>query len=164
VFDAPRPGGGADLAGAAADGIDVDEVRFSLSGTSDGFLDLPGPSALATAYDLWGGLAEAVAGMGEETERRQDFVCPAIDHEDDIGFRLPKGVRILALPRAVSLMDGGIYYRASYTRRGNEVMVKRRLTFRHGRATCTPADYRAMQPALDRIVRDLRSQIVVRGS
>jgi hypothetical protein len=164
VFDAPSPGGGADLAGAAADGIDVDEVRFSLSGTSDGFLDLPGPSALATAYDLWGGLAEAVAGMGEETERRQDFVCPAIDHEDDIGFRLPKGVRILALPRAVSLMDGGIYYRASYTRRGNEVMVKRRLTFRHGRATCTPADYRAMQPALDRIVRDLRSQIVVRGS
>jgi hypothetical protein len=43
------------------------------------------------------------------------------------------------------------------------VKVLRRLTFRHGTATCTPADYRAMQPALDRIVRDLRSQIVVAG-
>jgi hypothetical protein len=72
-------------------------------------------------------------------------------------------VRILALPKPVSLMDCGIYYRASYTRRGNEVKVLRRLTFRHGTATCTPADYRAMQPALDRIVRDLRSQIVVAG-
>jgi hypothetical protein len=144
-------------------GADGDEVRIAFSGTSDGFLDLPGPSALATTYDLWGGLAEAVAGLGEESERRQDFVCPAIDHEDDTGFRLPKGVRILALPKSVSLMDGGIYYRASYTRRGNEIRIRRRLTFRHGRATCTPADYRAMQPALDRIIRDLRSQIVVAG-
>jgi hypothetical protein len=152
VFDATGPG----------DSIG-DEVRISLSGTSDGFLDLPGPSALATTYDLWGGLAEAVAGLGEESERRQDFICPAIDHEDETGFRLPKGVRILALPKPVNLMDGGIYYRASYTRRGNEVKVQRRLTFRHGRATCTPADYRAMQPALDRIIRDLRSQIVVAG-
>jgi transglutaminase-like putative cysteine protease len=157
VFDAE---GGA-RAGAGQDG---DEYRMSFSGTSDGFLDLPGPSALATTYDFWGGLAEAVFNLGQESERRQDFVCPAIDHEDETGFRLPKGVRILALPRAVSLMDGGIYYRASYARRGNEVLVKRRLTFRHGRATCTPSDFRAMQPALERIVRDLRAQIVVAGS
>jgi hypothetical protein len=157
VFDAE---GGA-RAGAGPDG---DEYRMSFSGTSDGFLNLPGPSALATTYDFWGGLAEAVFKLGQESERRQDFVCPALDHEDETGFRLPKGVRILALPRPVSLMDGGIYYRASYARRGNEVRVKRRLTFRHGRATCTPADFRAMQPALDRVVRDLRTQIVVAGS
>jgi transglutaminase-like putative cysteine protease len=156
VFDAEGAAG----AGADPDG---DEYRMSFSGTSDGFLDLPGPSALATTYDLWSGLAEAVFNLGQESERRQDFVCPAIDHEDETGFRLPKGVRILALPRPVSLMDGGIYYRASYARRGNEVLVKRRLTFRHGRATCTPGDFRAMQRALERILRDLRSQIVVSG-
>jgi hypothetical protein len=154
VFDS-GPGG------SMADG---DEVRIAFSGTSEGFLDLPGPSALATTYHLWGGLAEAVAGLGEESERHQEFVCPAIDHEDETGFRLPKGVHILAMPKPVNLMDGGIYYRASYTRRGNEIKVSRRLTFRHGRATCTPADFRAMQPALDRIVRDLRSQIVVAGA
>ncbi|MFC5549801.1 DUF3857 domain-containing transglutaminase family protein [Massilia aerilata] len=142
---------------------DGDEVRLSFSGTSDGFLDLPGPSAVATSYDFWGGLAEAVSSLNQESERRQDFVCPALDHEDETAFRFPKGVRILALPKAVKLMDGGLYYRASYARRGKEVVVKRRLTFRHGSATCTPADYRAMQPALERIGRDLRSQIVVSG-
>jgi hypothetical protein len=68
------------------------------------------------------------------------------------------------MPRTVNLMDGGIYYRASYERRGSEVKVTRRLTFRHGSATCTPDDFRAMQPALERIIRDLRSQIVVAGS
>jgi transglutaminase-like putative cysteine protease len=149
---------------APSDGAGGDEVQLSFSGTSDGFLDLPGPSGLATTYDLWGGLGEAVFKLGEESERRQDFVCPAIDHEDETGFRFPKGVRILAMPRPVQLMDGGITYRASYARRGSEVVVKRRLTFRHGRATCTPADFRAMQPALERIIRDLRSQIVVAGS
>jgi transglutaminase-like putative cysteine protease len=140
-----------------------DEVSLSFSGTSEGFLELPGPSALATSYDVWGGLAEAVSSLGQESERRQDFVCPAIDHEDETGFRFPKGVRILALPKAVNLMDGGLSYRAAYARRGQQVVVKRRLTFRHGSATCTPADYRAMQPALERIQRDLRSQIVVSG-
>jgi hypothetical protein len=70
-------------------------------------------------------------------------------------------VRILALPKATSLMHGGIYYRATYARQGSQVLVKRRLTFRHGRATCTPEDHRAMQPALERIRRDLRSQIVI---
>jgi len=156
VFDAEGA-----KAGANQDG---DEYRMSFSGTSDGFVDLPGPSGLATTYDLWSGLGEAVFKLGEESERRQDFVCPAIDHEDETGFRFPKGVRILAMPRTVNLMDGGIYYRASYERRGNEVKVKRRLTFRHGRATCTPEDFRAMQPALERIIRDLRSQIVVAGN
>ena len=154
VFDAvPGDDGGGD-----------DEVRLSFSGTTGGFLDLPGPSGLTTTYDLWGGLGEAVFKLGEESERRQDFVCPAIDIEDETGFRFPKGVRILATPRPVQLMDGGIFYRASYARRGSEVVVRRRLTFRHGRATCTPADFRAMQPALERIIRDLRSQIVVAGS
>jgi transglutaminase-like putative cysteine protease len=157
VFDAES---GA-KSGSSQDG---DEYRMSFTGTSDGFVNLPGPSGLATTYDFWGGLGEAVFKLGEESERRQDFACPAIDHEDETGFRFPKGVRILAMPRTVNLMDGGIFYRASYERRGSEVKVKRRLTFRHGGATCTPDDFRAMQPALERIIRDLRSQIVVAGS
>lgn len=145
-----------------------DEYSLSLSGSSDHFLDLPGPSALATTYDFWGGLGEAVFTLGQEKERRQAFVCPAIDVEDETGFRLPKGVRVLALPKSTSLMDGGMYYRSTYSisnhaRQGSAIVVKRSFTFRHGRATCTPDDYRAMQPALERIMRDLRSQVVVSG-
>jgi transglutaminase-like putative cysteine protease len=140
-----------------------DEYSLSFSGSSEHFLTLPGPSALATTYDFWGGLGEAVFTLGQEKERHQAFVCPAIDAEDETGFRLPKGVRLLALPRSTSLMDGGIYYRSAYARQGSAIVVKRRFTFRHGRATCTPDDYRAMQPALERIMRDLRSQVVVSG-
>ncbi|QJD99636.1 DUF3857 domain-containing protein [Massilia forsythiae] len=140
-----------------------DEYSMSFSGSADGFAALPGPSALPTSYDVWGGLGDAVAALAQEKTRRQEFVCPAVDNEEQTGFRLPKGVRILALPKATSLMDGGMYYRATYARQGSTILVKRRFTFRHGRATCSPDDYRAMQPALERIMRDLRSQIVIAG-
>ncbi|WP_296945392.1 DUF3857 and transglutaminase domain-containing protein [uncultured Massilia sp.] len=140
-----------------------DDYSMSVSGTGAGFVDLPGPSALATTYGAWSVVGDAVDGMLQERERRQDYVCPALDTEDETRLRLPKGVRILALPASMGVFDGGIFYRASYARRGSAVLVKRRLTFRHGRATCTPADHRAMRPALERILRDLRSQIVVSG-
>lgn len=143
---------------------DGDDYSVTFSGASEHFLDLPGPSALATTYDAWSGLGDAVFTLAREKERRQAFVCPAIDAEDETGFRLPRGTRVLALPKSASVMDGGLYYRATYARQGNAVVVKRRLTFRHGRATCTPEEYRAMQPALERIMRDLRSQIVVSRS
>jgi transglutaminase-like putative cysteine protease len=140
-----------------------DDYNLSAAGTSDHFIDLPGPSALATSFSAWSEVNDAVAALGRERERRQDFVCQAVDAEDATRFELPPGTRILALPKAVNLMSGGVFYSAAYARDGRTVLVKRRLTFRHGRATCTPADYRAMQPALERIMRDLRSQIVVRG-
>jgi transglutaminase-like putative cysteine protease len=140
-----------------------DDYSLSVSGSSEHFIDLPGPSALATTYGAWNTVGDAVAGLARERERHQDFVCPALDSGDETSFRLPRGVRILTLPASVSVIDGGLFYRASYARRGNAVLVQRRLTFRHGRATCTPAEYRAMQPALERIMRDLRSRIVVAG-
>jgi transglutaminase-like putative cysteine protease len=140
-----------------------DDYSLSASGASDHFVDLPGPSALATSFAAWSEINDAVATLGRERERHQEYVCEAVDAEDETRFELPPGTRILALPRPASVMSGGLYYTAAYLHQGRSVLVRRRLTFRHGRATCAPADYQAMQPALARIVRDLRSQIVVRG-
>jgi hypothetical protein len=106
----------------------------------------------------------AVAGLTQERERHHDFVCPAIDAEDEIRLRLPQGLRAASLPEPASVITGGIFYRASYVRESDDVLVKRRFTFRHGRATCTPEDNRAMQPALERIRRDLRSRVTVASS
>jgi transglutaminase-like putative cysteine protease len=140
-----------------------DDYTMAVAGSGDQFLALPGTGALATTYPNWSVVGDAVGAMTKEPVRRQDFVCPAVDAEDEMRFRLPQGVRILALPPAVDTMSGGIFYRARYARAGNAVTVTRRLTFRHGSPTCTPADHRAMQPVLERIQRDLRSQIVVKG-
>jgi len=125
------------------------------------------PVALATTPAAGGPVGASLAAMTREPARRLDYVCPAVDAQDATAFRLPAGSRVLALPAPVTLMDGGIAYRADYVRQdgpgGNAILVTRRLTFRHGLPTCTPADYQAMRPALERIARDLRSRIVVAG-
>jgi len=136
------------------------DVAISSRGASNGFTQLPGPARLATTYDLKGSLGEAVFAFAQEPERHQDFVCPAIDAEDELRFHLPTRARVLALPRAVHVDDANFAYHSRYARRGALVTVQRQLKFRHTAATCTPDDYRRMRPALERMVRDLRSQVV----
>ncbi|SFD88116.1 DUF3857 domain-containing transglutaminase family protein [Massilia yuzhufengensis] len=140
-----------------------DDYTLAFSGATDGFVRLPGPVALATTYNFWGGLGDAVFDLGREPERRQEFVCPAIDAEDELRYRLPPKTRVLALPKPLVVDDGRLFYRAQYARQGDAVVVKRRLQFRHTAATCTPDDYRQMRPALERMMRDLRGQVVVQG-
>jgi transglutaminase-like putative cysteine protease len=141
-----------------------DEYRMAFRGTSENFANLPGPTGLATTFNFWGGLGEAVIGLAQEKERRQDFTCPAIDAEDETGFAFPKGVRILALPKPLVLRDANFDYKASYVRKANTVIVRRSIRFRHEGVVCTPADHRRMAPIVDQMMRDLRSQIIVQAS
>jgi len=138
------------------------DVAISLRAASNGFTQLPSPARLATTYDLRGSLGEAVFAFAQEPERHQDFVCPAIDAEDELRFHLPTRSRVLTLPRAVHVDDANFAYHSRYARRGALVTVQRQLKFRHTAATCTPDDYRRMRPALERMLRDLRSQVVFR--
>ena len=146
---------------AAAAGGTGDDYRLPLSGSSAATGDLTRGGTLATTYPAWSAVDAALAGLLRARGRRQDVVCPALDVADEIRLRLPPGLRFTALPAAASVISGGIFYQAAYVRDGDAVLVQRRLTFRHGRATCTPDDERAMQPALARIRHDLRSRLTV---
>lgn len=141
-----------------------DEYHMSFSGTSENFASLPGPVGLATSYSYWGGLSEMVAAMAQEKERRQDFVCPAVDVQDELGIRLPHGVHVLALPKDLALADRNFSYRAAYSKKGDTVTVKRTLRFTHAGAVCAAEEYKNMAPLLERMMRDLRSQLVVSGA
>jgi hypothetical protein len=145
--------------GSKAADAGVDTFRIALSGVSAHVLDLPGARGLATIHPYVGTIADAMAGMPWESAGGGDAACQAIDAADETRYRLPRQLRILALPPPVSVTRGGVFYRASYERQGNAVLVKRRLSFRNGRPTCTAAEVRAMRPALERIARDLRSQV-----
>jgi hypothetical protein len=125
---------------------------------------LPTTGSLPTTYHASSAVDAAVDKLMAERERRLDFVCPAVDVEDETRLLLPQGVHAAALPGPASVITGGVFYRATYTRDSDAIRIKRRLTVRHGRATCTPADALAMRPALERIRRDLRSQVIVSGS
>jgi hypothetical protein len=125
---------------------------------------LPTTGSLATTYHASSAVDAAVDKLMGERERRLDFVCPAVDVEDETRLLLPQGIHAAALPGPASVITGAIFYRATYTRESDAILVRRRLTVRHGRATCTPLEDRAMRPALERIRRDLSNQVIVSGS
>ena len=139
------------------------EYRMGFAGVSDNLADLPGPAFVATSFNFWGGTAESVAAITEEKTRSQDFICPALDAADETVISFAPGIRILALPAALSVNEAGLSYQASYARQANRVLVTRSLRFRHAGRTCTPADYRRMRAPLERMLRDLRSRITVKA-
>jgi hypothetical protein len=141
--------------------VGEDAFRVSLSGLGAHVLALPGSRALATSQPYLSTVADAMAAMPWESSGSRSVACPAVDATDETRYQLPRQVRILALPAPVSVIRGGVFYRAAYERQGNTVLVKRRLTFRNGRPTCTPAEVRAMRPALERVAHDLRSRVTI---
>ncbi|NIA00023.1 DUF3857 and transglutaminase domain-containing protein [Massilia sp. CCM 8734] len=140
-----------------------DEYRMGFAGVSDNLADLPGPAGVATSFNFWGGTAESVAAMAEEKRRTQDFICPALDAADETVITFAPGIRILPLPQALSVNAAGLSYQAAYARQANRVLVTRSLRFRHAGRTCTPADYLRMRAPLERMLRDLRSRIIVKA-
>jgi hypothetical protein len=150
------------ITGAPADGDD--RARTMLTGAADDIGGLRTNGALATTWHTWSAVDAAVARLLRERERRVDFVCAAVDVEDETRVRLPRGAHVGALPGPASVISGGLFYRATYARENDTLLVRRRLTFRHGRATCTPQDALAMRPALERIRRDLDRRVSVAGS
>jgi len=138
-----------------------EEYQVGFSGLSEDFANVPGPTGVRTAYDVWGGIAGKVSAYLQEKTRLQDFSCPGFDYEDEADFNFAAGLRILAVPRQLSLRDGALDYQSDYARKGNLVTVRRHLRFAPPRATCTPADYARMRPLLERMQRDLKNQIII---
>ena len=154
-----QQGAGAFDAGRLDDSGDT--YAMGLSGTSRHFVDLAGPARVATDFSAWGGLKASVARFTRERTRSQDFICPAIDVRDVTGLAFAPTVRIGALPKALTLNEANVAYAASYVRKGNKVLIERRLRFRHDGMVCTPAEFRRMQPLFERMQRDLQSALIV---
>jgi transglutaminase-like putative cysteine protease len=132
-----------------------------MRGSSDNVVALPGPAALPSTISLWGGLADSLAVFWQERARTQDFVCPAISAEDDTAFHFPPEVNVIALPPPLAVRDANFDYSASYEQGPGSVTVKRRLHFQHSGMVCSADDFRRMRPLIERMQRDLKSQIIV---
>lgn len=138
-----------------------DEYSMRIDGSSEHFASLPGPVGLPTTFSFWGGLSDTVAALGQEQRRTQDYVCPGFDAEEETGFTFPQGVDIIALPKGLELRDANFTYRAQYLRRGNTVTVTRRARFSNDAMVCSARDHQRMRPLVERMLRDLRAQIIV---
>ena len=135
----------------------------NVDGHTENLVNLPGPVGVATLTSLAGGISQNVYSFTLEKERSQSFVCIGNDTVETSRFEFPAQVNVLAIPKPVKLHDGNVDYSARYSQEGNAVLVERRFKFSHPDVVCSPEDFTAMKPALEAMIRDLQSQIIVQA-
>lgn len=142
---------------------DADSLTSTMTGHTENLVNLPGPVGVQALSSLVGGLSQNVMSYGMEKDRTQGFTCVSGETSESARFEFPKEINILAVPKAVSLQQGGFDYSSTYTQEGNAVVIKRRFAFDHPQVVCSPEHFKSMKPAIERMLGDLKSQIIVQA-
>ena len=145
------------------DPLDSNAATFKsvVKGRTENLVNLPGPTGVPALSSLAGGIGQNVFSFMSEKDRTQNFSCASGTIKETARFDFPKEVNILAVPKAVSLNTGGFNYQTTYAQEGNSVLITRSYVFAHPEALCSPQDFVAMKPAIEGMVNDLKSQIIV---
>lgn len=137
--------------------------KSTIKGHTGNLVNLPGPTGVPTLTSLAGGIAQNVFTFFTENERTQTFTCVSGEIFEQARLEFPGKVQVLAVPKAVSLKKAGFDYQATYVKKANTVLITRHYVFAKADALCTPQDFRAMKPAIESMVNDLKSQIIVQA-
>jgi transglutaminase-like putative cysteine protease len=155
-------GRGEVVLGDLSDAASGKGYRFSLKGSGDNWVYLPGPVGVPAYSSLYVGLAQQVLGLTNETIRTQPYLCPENDYEEDASYEFPANATLLAVPPDVHLASPYFQYSAEFRQVDGKLLIKRALkSGKDGTRVCTPEDYLAMQADIKKMVRDLRSQFIL---
>lgn len=135
--------------------------KSTIKGHTDNLVNLPGPTGMPTFTSLAGGIAQNVFTFMSEKERTQAFTCMSGEISESARVEFPAKIKILSLPKAVTLKEAGFDYRATYMKKANTVLITRHYGFAKADILCRPQDFEAMKPAIEAMVNDLKSQIIV---
>ena len=135
--------------------------KFAINGHTSNLVNLPGPTGVPTLSSLAGGIGQSVFSLMAEKERTQNFSCLSSEISEVARLEFPAKVKILAVPKAVSVKQAGFDYRSTYVKKANTVLITRQYVFSKPEILCTPEDFAAMQPAIEGMVNDLKSQVIV---
>ena len=139
-------------------------LTTTLHGTLDDVVWPTGTTALPALTSLSGGIATQVDNLLAERVRTQPFVCTGGEFDEVAQLVLPKTVRVTDVPPDANIKDTFFDYSSRYVfdPATNVLQAERHLRASFGKQVCSPADFAGMQPALKRIERDAKSQIIVR--
>ena len=59
------------------------------------------------------------------------------------------------------MKQAGFDDRSTYVKKANTVLITRQYVFSKPEILCTPEDFADMQPAIEGMVNDLKSQVIV---
>ncbi len=141
-------------------------LTTTLRGTLDDVVWPTGTTALPALTSLSGGIASQVENLLAEPVRTQPFICTGGKFDEVAQVTFPKTVRVTDVPSDTDIKDPFFDYSSRYVfdPATNVLQVERHLDSTFGKQVCSPAEFVVMHPALKRIERDTKSQIIVKAT
>jgi hypothetical protein len=98
--------------------------------------------------------------------RSQPFICTGGKFDEVAQVTFPKTIRVTDVPPDADIKDAFFDYSSRYVfdPATNMLQVERHLDATFGKQVCSPAEFAVMRPALKRIERDTKSQIIVKAT
>ncbi|WP_338760798.1 DUF3857 and transglutaminase domain-containing protein [Massilia sp. METH4] len=108
------------------------------------------------------------AGRFTESARQYDARCEPFAVEDSMTIELPPAMQVLYVPKNLSIRQDNVDYQATYwrddsrddSRDGMRYHLARRVVAGNPRGWCTPQEYQALRPAMNRISRAMHGRLV----
>jgi transglutaminase-like putative cysteine protease len=120
---------------------------------------MPGPAALTIKSPFAGAALAAYVQAANETHTL-NFHCYGVDWKQQYTITLPKTVKVLAIPRKVTVSGKNLTYRADYQLKGHVVTAVRELQDRTPGNVCTPDDAASAKEFARGLRRDLQAQVL----
>ena len=139
----------------------LDSFKYKVSFETEEFTQMPGPGAF-TIQPLYytEGQISMLGGMTEEETEATETACMGGMLVEEYVYTLPKGVKVIAIPKGVSLKSGLATYKSSYVLKGNVLSVKRELVDKTDRNICPVAMQREFAAFARKVAADLKAQVV----
>ena len=124
-------------------------------------MNLPGPGALSirSPYDGIGDMTNFISDVNQP-DPTVDFLCYGAYAKQELTVELPKGVKVLAVPKNVEIKGKYQTYKATYQFKGSTFSAERELVDRTPGPVCAPAvetEYRKFETA---VRKELREQLL----
>jgi transglutaminase-like putative cysteine protease len=130
--------------------------------TSD-FTEVPGPGAFTIAPLFFSdaslsSFASSTEDEGEDAAQESSCIGGTIVEEHV--YHLPKSMKVLAVPRNVTIAGKVLTYRSSYSLKGNTLTVKREAIDKTPGNLCPKSMQKEFETASRKIAADLKAQVV----
>jgi hypothetical protein len=124
-------------------------------------VNVPGPSAFALPTGMAVGWIRGTSMKERFQEASYSFICPPHRHFEQLQITVPKGTKVVRLPKDVKVQLGPFGYSARYTKTGNAVRAERLFVMNTKSHVCDASLNTEFNAVLKSMRRDMRSQIFI---
>jgi hypothetical protein len=139
----------------------LDTFQYKAKFSVEDFLQLPGVGAFDIQPVFFSEAPiDRFLGAAVEPIEPVDVTCSNGDSTEEYVYHLPKNMKILSVPKDLSIKNDFLSYQASYRLKGGVLTVKRVFEDKTLGNVCSPAIFQAYKKFAVKVLQNVRTQVV----